>query len=89
VTDRLYRWLHRTGIARVVNSGTSGDRPDVDQLLHTHRWTPRRVVVWAAHRDFVRMYASKAAYLHLDRVRRHPVAADGTRRWRLYWRPTR
>jgi hypothetical protein len=89
MTDRLHRWLSRTGIARTVNSGTRGDRPDVDQLVHAHRWTPRWLVIRVARRDFLWLYASQASHLHLDQVKRLPTAANGTSRWRLYWRPAR
>lgn len=86
---RLWHWLHRTGIARAVNSGTTGNRPDVDQLLHAHRWTPRPVIAWVARQDFLHMYASKAAHLHLAQLKRLPITANGTRRWRAHWRPSR
>lgn len=86
--DRLWTWLHRHGIARTLNSGTKGTRPDVDQLMQSHRWTPRWLVVRAGNANFRLICPGRAASLRLARVERHAVAADGTRRWRLYYEPT-
>lgn len=86
--QRIYHWLSRHRIARVVNSGSNTSRPDVDVLVHGRPWTPQRIAVAAGNRYFLTMYASSAGSLRLARVVAEPPAADGTRRWRLHYAPT-
>ncbi|MFJ3834473.1 hypothetical protein ACIPY6_03030 [Streptomyces sp. NPDC090054] len=86
---RFWTWLHRHGVARTLNSGTHGNKPDVDQLMQGRSWTPTWLITRASGRSFRRTYPGRAAQLRLAQVERHAVAADGTRRWRLHYRPTR
>lgn len=86
--SRTATWLHRRGIARTLNSGSSNAHPNVTYLMEGRPWTPRWLIVWAANHNFRWMYPSRAAVLHLAKVERHEVALDGTRRWSLEYRPT-
>jgi hypothetical protein len=85
--NRVASWLHRHGIARTLNSGSSTYNPNVDYLMEGRPWTPRWLIVWAANHSFRQMYPSRTAQLCLARVRRHETAVDGTRRWSLEYRP--
>lgn len=85
----IWNWLHRHGVARTLNSGTTSHRPDVDQLMQGRSWTPRWLIVRAGLHDFQQIYPGRASQLRLAEVERHAVATDGTRRWRLHYRPTR
>jgi len=78
---RTARWLHRHGIARTLNSCSSNSRPEVTYLMEGRPWTPRWLIVWAANKNFARMYTSRASQLY-------EVAMDRTRRWSLEYRPT-
>lgn len=84
----LPRWLHRHGVARTLSSRSGMDYADVYYLMESKRWTPRWLLVWAANRNFARMYAHRASQLYLGDVQRHAVAQDGTRRWSLHYKPT-
>ncbi|MGA4941766.1 hypothetical protein [Streptomyces cinereoruber] len=88
MTRRLTRWMHRRGIVRTVNSSSSSDRQDVDQLVQAHRWVPRWLVAWAAGRAFRNTWPGRATHCHLASIKPSPPTAEGTRHWRLHWAPS-
>ncbi|MEV4861446.1 hypothetical protein [Streptomyces ossamyceticus] len=85
--NRLWTRLHRHGVARTLNSGSSNSHPNVTYLMEGRPWTPRWLIVRAANHNFRRTYPSRSASLYLAKVERHKVAMDGTRRWSLEYRP--
>ncbi|MEU3281788.1 hypothetical protein [Streptomyces antibioticus] len=85
---KITGWLHRHGIARTLQSSTSTSHPNVRYLIEARWWTPRWLLLWAAHQNFRRTYSTRTATMYLDTVRPQPIAEDGTQRWVLLWRPT-
>lgn len=87
--NRLDQWLDRQGIARVNNSVCGNNRPDVRINVQGRRWTPPWLAIRAGHRYFLRAHSLAASSLYLAHVEAIRLAADGSRRWTLHYRPTR
>ena len=74
-------WLHKRGIARVINSETSSMQTRVIVRAESPRWLPAAAMRWHLNRDFAHSHASRAATHRMMTLGRSKPTAAGVIRW--------
>jgi hypothetical protein len=82
-------WLHKRGIARVVNSESGSMHSRVIVRAQSPRWLPAAVMRWHLNRDFAHSYASRAATHRMMTLGRSKPTAAGVLRWEAVFDPAR
>ena len=78
---RIRNFLHRHGIARVINSSSSSLGGPIVCRLEAKPWTPRRLVRWQAEAEFRCLYSHAARTHRLASLAAGKRTTAGTVRW--------
>jgi len=78
---RIAGWLHRKGIARVINSDTSSAHHRVTVRAESPPWLPSAAVRWALNAYFCHTSPTRAATHRMASLTRSKRTAAGAVLW--------
>jgi hypothetical protein len=77
----LHNWLHRKGLARVINGSSSSMNSRVTYRAESPRWLPAAVMRWHLGNHFAWMHPGRAATHQMISLGRSRPTAAGLVRW--------